>query len=286
MDMPETDFPGPGPGSGEAENGPECFCRKPAGFSCREVFKRHGFTDQPFIPAAPSFVIPGTVRENCAWLRNSFPEVGLMLYETKACLAYGQDDLPDPRKVRGPRFHAHLPLDLDWERGLDAVLSDIESLLAAVGPLKPHCLVLHPPADPALLPPLARGFARLGFPARRVLLENVEDRSLIDIWPHIQSCGYGLCLDLGHLLLYGQMALLGLPGVFARTHMLHLSATDARGRHLSLARLDEKGLAALDRLLAGIEPGCVVLIEVFDPEGLRESLEITVRRAALVRKQA
>ena len=44
--------------------------------------------------AAPSWVWPGTVGENCRRLGEVFDEVGILLFESAACMAYGEEDLP------------------------------------------------------------------------------------------------------------------------------------------------------------------------------------------------
>ena len=62
----------------------------------------HDFDNQPFQRpagiagrlAAPSFVIPAGVAENARFLADKVDEVGLCLFETRACLSYGPQDLP------------------------------------------------------------------------------------------------------------------------------------------------------------------------------------------------
>lgn len=250
--------------------------------SAAEAFARAGLAAPPWTVAAPSFIIPGTVRENCALLRKSFPEVGLLLFETEACLDYGPHDLPGPNEFPELRFHAHLPLDLPWDAGLERTGAVLAALLAKVAHLKPWSYVLHPPPLDTDLAKLAQVFARLGVDPADVLLENTREQDLAGIWEQAARAGFSACLDLGHLLAYDQDAALDLPGLWLRTRLLHLNAPGPGGRHESLARLDSRGRAALAAMLARFEPGGVVLLEVFDPGRLEESLNVLAHEAGRI----
>jgi sugar phosphate isomerase/epimerase len=113
-----------------------------------------------------------------------------------------------------------------------------------------------------------------------LLLENTRENDLVDSWPLIQSSNLGICLDLGHLLVHGQQTH-RLPGIWPRVRMVHLSAPgklgeDGRPRdgHRSLAELDHRGRALLEEILGRIRPDCVLMLEVFEPEGFMESLNM------------
>lgn len=230
----------------------------------------------PFRLAAPSCVLPAGIAENCAALAGLVPEVGLALFETEACLAYSEADLPAWLADLPLFFHAHLPLDLPWSAGLEAALAAIEGLVRRIAFLSPWALVLHPPPDPGLLPEIARFVRRIGFDPAHLLVENVPGDDLTTAWPLIRESGLGVCLDLGHVLACGQERLLRLPGLWERVAMLHAYAPGGAGpepRHESLARLDGRGRALLDRLLSMLAPGRSVVLEVFDPTFLSQSLK-------------
>lgn len=250
--------------------------------SAAGAFVRAGLTAPPWTVAAPSFVIPGTVRENCALLRKSFPEVGLLLFETQTCLDYGPHDLPGPGEFPELRFHAHLPLDLPWTEGLERIEAILAALMAKVAHLTPWSYVLHPPPATVGLTELAQVFARLGVDPADVLLENTREQDLAGIWEHAARAGFSACLDLGHLLAYDQKDTLALPGLWPRTRLLHLNAPGPDGRHESLARLDSRGRATLTDMLARFEPGGVILLEVFDPGRLAESLTVLAKEAGRI----
>lgn len=268
--------------SGAAPGSPENPAARAAIESAASAFARAGQAAQPWTVAAPSFVIPGTVRENCAFLRSSFPEVGLLLFETQACLDYGPDDLPGPGEFPELSFHAHLPLDLPWDAGLERMEAVLAALLAKVAHLGPWGYVLHPPPPTVNLADVARLFRGLGVDPARVLLENTREQNLAGIWEQAARAGFSACLDLGHLLAYDQADLLELPGLWTRTRLLHLNAPGRDGRHESLARLDSRGRRALETMLARFAPGGVTMLEVFDPGRLAESLNVLAETAGRI----
>lgn len=233
----------------------------------------------PFRLAAPSFVLPAGVAENCEFLAGRFPEVGLALFQTEACLAYGEADLPARLAALPLAFHAHLPLDLPWRSGPAAGFAAIQGLAGKVAFLSPWCFVLHPPPEAAWLAEIAQGVRSLGLDPARILIENVPGNDLTEAWPAILESGCGVCLDLGHVLACGQERLLGLPGLWERVMMLHVYAPagDAsEPRHESLARLGGPARALLARMLDRLAPGRTVVLEVFGREALSESLQAIV----------
>lgn len=268
--------------------------------------------------AGPSFVWPAHIGGNCLRLRPLVDEVGLLFFQSEACLAYTETDLPLWLAGTGLRFHVHLPLDMPWKEGLPRVWDIVSGLRRKAAFLQPWAFVLHPPEMPAdpgghaeadgVCPSLEKSVAQgQGFdsftefvrlwnqagaqkPGRQanggtgdLLLENIRGNDLVALWPLIQSSNLGICLDLGHLLAYGQQTHC-LPGIWSHVRMLHLSAPgrpgapgeDGRHRdgHRSLAELDHQGRALLEDILGRIRPDCVLMLEVFEPEGFMESLNI------------
>jgi hypothetical protein len=315
--------------------------------------------------AAPSFLWPGTIAENCARLATTVPEVGLLFFETRSCLEYTDDDLPLSLAELGLRYHVHLPLDLPWAEGAEAVLETVHKLLAKCAFLQPWAAVLHPPltvnlfsrpVHPVLVdsklphrprtikplrnenkklcqdawqrlderclarsdsrscqngvnqpqyfrrldenkftlhPPLGlvcpkkenrvvttlalehlRRFLTLWVrekPTAKLLLENIQGNDLTAAWPLIRSFSAGICLDLGHLLAFGQETD-KLPGLWPHVGLVHLSAPGPAGEHLSLRFLDQQGRERLCSILTQVEPDCVLMPEVFNSEDFLDSL--------------
>jgi len=224
----------------------------------------------PFVLAAPSFVIPAGVAANARFLADHYAEIGLLFFESEACLAYTEADLPPDLAGLAVDWHVHLPLDLPWKRGIDAAWEVVARLMDKAAFLRPWAWVLHPPTAPGLLADLAGRLRRHGVDPADVLLENVAESDLCALWPEARAEGFSACLDLGHILAYGQHAVLSLPGIWEATRMLHVCAPGPDGRHLSLTRLDDQGRTLLDRLCARFT-GRTVTLEVFDKTGLFES---------------
>ena len=113
--------------------------------------------------AAPSFVIAANVADNAVFLAHKVDEVGLCLFETRACLDYGPDDLPAALAHLPLRWHAHLPVDLPWPASATAgatrpareaarlALAVLDRVYALVPRMTLQAAVLHPPeGSPAL----------------------------------------------------------------------------------------------------------------------------------------
>lgn len=228
----------------------------------------------PWSLAAPSCVLPADVGTNCAALAPHFPELGLCFFETGACLAYTETDLPQALNALPVRWHLHLPLDLPWDQGPPAVAQAVLALAEKVAGLAPWAYVVHPPEDAGQLHALTLALAARGIRPEELLVENIQGRDLEVLWPVVRELGLGVCLDLGHMLERGQEGLLDLPDLWAHTRMLHLNAPDrARpGRHASLCSLDAAGRAILGRMLTAFAPGGTVVLELFSPRELFDSL--------------
>lgn len=233
-----------------------------------------GVQKLPWVLGAPSCVLPAPVAENCAFLAPEYDEIALAFFETEACLAYTGEDLPPGLAQLPVTWHMHLPLDLPWEAGAGRVAEVILALRQRAEHLAPGAFVLHPPREPGQLAELARLLERGGLPPQSLLVENIQGRDLALHWRVIDGCGLGVCLDLGHMLVHGQEDFLELPGLGLRTRMLHLNAPDPRApaRHASLSLLDARGRALMPRLLDLLAPGGVVVLELFNPDALSDSL--------------
>jgi hypothetical protein len=233
-------------------------------------------SERPWRLAAPSCVLPAGITENCAFLAQQFDEIGLAFFETEACLAYTEQDLPPELAQLPVSWHIHLPLDLPWAAGVDRVAETVALLAARVAHVAPWHFVLHPPREPETLAKLARRLQAFGIAPARVLVENIAGRDLARHWHVIEATGLGVCLDLGHMLAHGQQDFLDLPGLAVRTRMVHLNAPDPLkpSRHASLSVLDQAGLALCERLLCTLAPGGVVMLELFSENALLDSLRV------------
>ncbi len=240
--------------------------------------------------AAPSFVLSGTVAENCRFLAHRVDSVGLCLFETRACLEYGEDDLPPwLTKLRGRdgamRYHAHLPLDLPWELGADAAADLAVALARHIAWLHPEAYVLHPPATAPELREFLLRWQDAGLDTASLCLENIQGNDLAQTLPLTYEFNCGYCLDFGHILAFGQGHLLGDTRFLERARMLHVYAPGAPGptgsfgghKHAPLTRLDREGGETLAAFMAALslhaQGGGLLVLEIFSWPGIEESLE-------------
>ncbi len=224
--------------------------------------------------AAPSCVLPANLAENCRFLEGIVREVGLALFETESCLGYTGHDLPEDLARLDLDYHVHLPLDMQWSKGSDFVFARVQALLDKVSFLQPDKFVLHPPDSPRDLEDFAHRWLDAGYPPRSLLLENIRDRDLTRTWPVIRSLDLGVCLDLGHILAYGQHGLLDIERLWERVGLLHVYGREKQGRHLGLQKLPPGGEEVLYRILQNIRQGTVILVELFSPEEFESSRDI------------
>lgn len=235
-----------------------------------EIFGPQGRGATGFCLAATSFTWPSTVAENCRRLAGRFDEAAVVMFETEACLDYGPGDLSDDLPGLGLKYHVHLPLDLPWQTP-EAAFRAVECLTDMTAYLDPWAYVLHPPPDGVCLSELARFWRDQGKTPGSLLLENTEDRALSEVWDAVLEHGFGVCLDLGHLLAYAQEDDLELPGLWDRVRMAHVYSPGPGARHEALSGLNSRGLTYLMRVLENLCPGSTVVLEVFSPEDLFES---------------
>lgn len=224
--------------------------------------------------AVPSFVIPGTVAENVAFLeKRQVPEIALCFFEEEACLAYGAKDLPPSLNMR---CHVHLPCDLDWREGGKKVARTAKTLFAKAKPFAPSLAVLHPPVckeKEKLLFDFLDEWSRLS--SSPICLENIKAAPLLDLpLALFGEEAFGLCIDFGHMLCFHQENLLDSPLLsFAR--ILHWSCPlNGQDKHKSLHLLKPRERNLALQLLRGTREDAIQLIEVFQWKSVQESLPI------------
>ncbi|MBU1003931.1 MAG: hypothetical protein KKE73_15575 [Proteobacteria bacterium] len=223
--------------------------------------------------AAPSCVLPDTVGANCRFLEGLFPEVGLCLFETASCLAYGDHDLPPALADLDLAYHVHLPLDLPWDLGTDAAAQAALGIAQRTAFLAPSLYVLHPPKTRQELERFCHLWQDAGRRCDDLLLENIEGNDLAALLDAAKNLGLSLCLDLGHMLSYEQQ-FLARAAEWERVRMLHVYAPGNGSRHQALTALDPDGQALLRDLLRRSAPQTTVTLEVFGEQGLFDSASL------------
>ncbi len=228
--------------------------------------------------AAPSWVVAGSLEENCRFLSGQVDEVGLLFFDTDASMAYTAKDMPTDLADLPLAWHVHLPVDLPWQDPRRCAAICV-TLLDKIDFLHPGRAVLHPsPIEAAArLRVFVKALADLGRKPEILALENVRDCDLQALEGVIGEFSLQVCLDLGHVLAYGQEALLECPGLLGRVTLVHLSATvPGKDRHAPLTALDAAGKTLLRRLLGAVPASAVLLPEVFDWPGFEASRNVLV----------
>lgn len=233
--------------------------------------------------AAPSFVLPAGVAENARFLAGKVDEVGLCFFEAQSCLDYGPQDLPPDLGALPLRWHVHLPVDLPWPASSSAAHPASKAaqlalaVLAKAAFLQPRCAVLHPPQGPphmqrSLLADFTHHWKKCcDIP---LLLENVAHSDIACLGrDFLQDHGVGLCLDVGHLLGYGQENLL-VSSLPEQATMTHWSAPGDGDRHLPLTAFTPGQAQTAAALMRRIPASAVHMIEVFNWDRLAASLPV------------
>ena len=223
-------------------------------------------TRMRFRLAAPSCVIPDRVGPNCRALSPLVREVALMLLETRGCLDYDQRDLPEDLPALNLAYHAHLPLDLPWQDGPKAVGDVISALEQKIAFLCPRGYVLHPPA-PGQLSGLLKCRPDL---VATLWLENTGQGDLTGIWDEMTALDLGVCLDVGHMVSYGQERIMSLPGFFDRVRILHVYGAESKQGHAGLEHLPDPEL--LRYILRRVRGDETLVVEIFSMKELERSL--------------
>lgn len=191
-----------------------------------------------------------------------------MLLETRGCLEYDELDLPADLPGLGLGYHAHLPLDLPWKDGPAAVGDVIFALEQKIAFLRPRGYVLHPP-EPGDLSGLLRHRPGL---SSRLWLENTREGDLCELWDEIGALGLGVCLDVGHMVSYGQERVMDLPGFFERVRILHIYGGESERGHAGLGQLPDPNL--LRDILLRLKGDETLVVEIFSLEELGRSLNL------------
>ena len=237
--------------------------------------------------AAPSWVMAGSIYENCVFLEQKVDEVGLLFFETDACLAYTKDDLPPALASLDLSYHVHMPLDLPWQAP-EHVVEIVLALMEKVQFLNVTKAVIHPPitqgaagiqphAAQSAVRHLLQAWQDAGYAPNTLLLENIEGVDLTEYIPLLTKFACGLCIDTGHMIAYGQDDLLVHPAIWDFLQMVHLNApadmTTRKGRskHASLTALDERGRTLVRNVLTRCKPDTVLMYELFSWEHILSS---------------
>jgi sugar phosphate isomerase/epimerase len=250
----------------------------------------------PFKLATTSYIYPDHIIPNVAMLAPFFDEIELVLFESG-----GQDNLLGDIQFstlinfslhQEVNFNIHLPIDIFLgdekeevrSRGISIVKKIIERTLC----LNPSLYTLHLDLrdkngqDHADIKTWRRRIIRsveeiLEYPIEpnrisietlRYPFEYVEDL--------VNQFGFSICLDIGHILFYGQDLEYYMKKYLIKTSIIHLHGFQDGIDHLGIERLPDPALEMIFFHLNDYKG--IVSIEVFSFEDLQRSLTVLEER--------
>jgi sugar phosphate isomerase/epimerase len=244
----------------------------------------------PFTLATTSYIYPDRIIPNVKLLAPFLDEIEWVLFESE-----GQDDLPDEEEIdalinlssrHGVRFNIHLPIDIFLgdesemirSKGTSVVRRTIERTL----PLNPSIYTLHlerrnkngkeEPDIEAWRRRIRQSIGeivRWEMGSNRISIETLEYpfECVEDI---VEESGFSICLDTGHILIYGQDLRSYLDKYLTHTSIIHLHGFQNSVDHLGIDRLPEPALEMIFSHLRDYHG--IVSLEVFSIDDLKSSL--------------
>lgn len=251
----------------------------------------------PFRLGTTSYIIPAELLPNVAFLADKVDDIELVLFESDEI-----SNLPDAATIKRLKeiagrfdltYTVHLPLDT-WMGHEDASVrqQSVDKCLRVIErttPLSPFAYVIHFHADQRGARP-AMDMARWIEGHRQsleMLLKSVDAQDLcVELldYPYdlidgiVSDYGLGICLDIGHLLLYGHVMEEYLDRYLPRTRVLHLHGVEDGQDHRGLACVPAGLLSTLvERLGNGSNKTRVLTMEIFEERALYQSLDVLSR---------
>jgi sugar phosphate isomerase/epimerase len=246
----------------------------------------------PFRLGTTSFIYPAGWAENVARLASYLDEVELLFLESRTPAS-----LPDRAEMQrladlaaqsGLTYTVHLPMDVDLGASDRAerhrAVDTIAAIVAATARLPVTSYTLHlsyPPSAPRTKAEIQDWQTRIRGGLESLLAAGVASRALsietLDypyewVFPLVEDLDLRVCLDIGHLIIYGYNLPEALDRYLARTTVIHLHGVAAGRDHRPLDRL-EAGL--LDLILDQLRQHDFrdsLSLEVFSLQALERSL--------------
>jgi sugar phosphate isomerase/epimerase len=246
----------------------------------------------PFRLGTTSYIYPAPILPNVTRLAPFLDEIELILFESS-----GEENLPGEDQIHRLRklsrewevhFNVHLPIDIylgDRRRevrteGVKIVKKFIERTI----PLPPSVYTLHYSLKDNKdrdAPDLEKWKCYL-IQSTEGILECGVEPSLISVetlgypfeWVEeiVKDFGFSVCLDIGHLLLYGLNPNRYLEKYLPNTSIIHLHGVENGIDHLGIDRLNGK---TMDLILSYLQHFQGILsIEVFAIDDLKNSLQV------------
>jgi sugar phosphate isomerase/epimerase len=244
----------------------------------------------PFKLATTSYIYPDEIVPNVAKLAPYFDEIELVLFEGE-----GQGSIPNKVQINNLiklshlyqlGFNVHLPIDIFLGDESDEIrskgVSIVKKVIERTLPLNPSVYILH--LD--LRNKTGQNQTGVGIWQRRIGRSIKEmagygielNRISIETLGYpfewieavVKEFGFSICLDIGHILFYGQDLQSYLDSYLPNTSIIHLHGFQNGIDHLGIDRLPESPLKLILSSLRNYRG--IVSLEVFSMEDLNRSL--------------
>jgi len=246
--------------------------------------------------ATTSYIYPDHILPNVTTLAPFVDEVELVLFESE-----GLDNLSDEREIKALMdlsihgkvgFDVHLPIDIFLgdkseevrSKGVYIVRRVIERTLC----LNPSVYILHFDLRNSngqeetdiqswrkRILRSAQDMMEWGIESKRISIETLSYpfEWIEDI---IREFRFSICLDIGHMLIYGQNLRSYFEKYLPQTSIIHLHGIENDVDHLGIDRLNGK---IVDLILSNLQNFTGILsVEVFSFGDLKKSLEVLEQR--------
>lgn len=235
-----------------------------------------------------SFIYPDIYSENVRKLGPYLDEVELLLFESReeGSLpdAFEMEQLGKLKEEMGVRYNVHMPTDIDLSSGDSAERVHAADIYFKVyemfEPLDPTTLTLHLPFDANKYNDTSlwqsnavKGVSSLlekGVDSRLISVETLDYP--IDMLKHlIEEFDLSVCLDVGHVILYGGDPLSVYETYKNRISILHLHGVHHGCDHVGLDLMAPGDFRKVRTILEDFTG--TVSLEVFSYDNLKRSLD-------------
>ena len=246
----------------------------------------------PFRLGTTSYIFPDDIIPNVTMLAPAVDDIELILFESDEISNY-----PDHETIRTLKnlaaendltYTVHLPLDIQLGSPDDAErISSVNKCLRAVTrteALKPFAYIVHlnriesgidlDAGMDSWLTGLRRSmeaFHSAGLPMERLCIETL-DYPFERVEAIINDYETAVCLDVGHILLYGYPLAAYLGRYFEHCPVIHLHGIRCGKDHRDIAMINSDELSLLFERLSLNDKQRVLTLEMFSQTDLKNSL--------------
>jgi sugar phosphate isomerase/epimerase len=245
----------------------------------------------PFRLGTTSYIIPDDIVPNVRFLADKVDDVELVLFESDEVAnipsAAVVGEIDELAREHGLTYTIHLPLDIHTGHAEETErrrsVDKCRRIIDRMAPLNPAAYLLHLDGDRRGGEPsddIPRWQARhyrsvcelvAAVPPEKICIETLD-------YPFelaaeiVDDLGLGICLDLGHLLLYGYDVHQHIDAYLQKTGVIHLHGIKAGKDHSPIGYLDREFLAELwDELVDRYRN--ILTLEIFGQTSFQKSID-------------